>query len=55
MSLHPEVRKFLSEAGKIGGSSRSPLKQEASKNNGKLGGRPKGAKNKYVKTKKSIK
>jgi hypothetical protein len=40
MKLHPEVRKFLSKAGKKGGSSRSEAKVMAVRENGKLGGRP---------------
>ncbi len=51
MALHPEVKKFLSKAGKVGGSSKSEKKQEAVRANGKLGGRPKGSKN--VRPKKS--
>lgn len=40
MALHPAVRKFLSKAGVKGGSSTSEAKQKASRENGKLGGRP---------------
>ena len=38
--MNEEIRKFLSEIGKKGGSSRSPAKVAASRNNGKKGGRP---------------
>ena len=45
MKLTQEVRKFLADAGRKGGSSKSLKKQEAVRENGKLGGRPKGSKN----------
>lgn len=38
------VKRFLSEAGKIGGASKSAIKIKASIQNGKLGGRPRAAK-----------
>lgn len=40
MALHPEVKKFLSEAGRKGGISKSERKQELARENGKKGGRP---------------
>lgn len=46
MTLHPEVKKFLSEAGKKGGASKSKNKTDKSRDNGKLGGRPKNARSK---------
>lgn len=46
MTIHPAVKEFLTEAGRKGGSSTSEKKQKASKKNGRLGGRPKGKKNK---------
>lgn len=46
MTLHPEVRNFLSKAGQKGGRSTSEKKKIAVRLNGKLGGRPKGVKNK---------
>lgn len=41
MKVSEEVRKFLSECGKKGGSSKSRRKKETARMNGRLGGRPK--------------
>ena len=41
-----KIRKFLSEIGRKGGSVGSDAQKEAARRNGKLGGRPKGSKNK---------
>jgi hypothetical protein len=38
--------KFFQDAGKRGGKATSPAKAKASRENGKLGGRPKTVKNK---------
>jgi len=38
--LSPQVRKWLAEIGKLGGSVTSPAKRQAARENGQLGGRP---------------
>ena len=40
------IRKYFSGLGKIGGSKKSENKTKSCRENGKLGGRPKGSKNK---------
>jgi hypothetical protein len=40
-----QVREFFSKVGTIGGRAKSPAKTKAVRKNGKLGGRPKGSKN----------
>jgi len=39
--MHPAVKKYLSERGKIAGSAKSAKKTESSRINGRKGGRPK--------------
>ncbi len=41
MSMGIEIKKYLAEIGKKGGSSKSRRKTHASRINGKKGGRPK--------------
>ncbi|HEY5268605.1 MAG TPA: hypothetical protein VII94_05810 [Candidatus Saccharimonadales bacterium] len=40
------VEQYLSRRGRIAGSVKSDKKRKSSRRNGKLGGRPKGSKNK---------
>lgn len=44
MAMSKEVKTYLSEIGRKGGKSRSDKKSRASRENGKLGGRPKTSK-----------
>ena len=46
MRVPKEVRKFFAKVGAKGGKVTSPAKTAAVRANGKLGGRPKGSKNK---------
>jgi hypothetical protein len=46
MRVPKEVRKFFSKVGAKGGKVKSAAKTAAVRANGKLGGRPKGSKNK---------
>jgi hypothetical protein len=39
--MNPEVSKYLSDIGKLGGAAKSDAKAEAARQNGKRGGRPK--------------
>jgi len=39
--MDKKIKKYLSEIGKKGGSSKSKKKSQSSRVNGKLGGRPK--------------
>lgn len=41
MPIHPEVKKYLSDIGRKGGSRSSIKKKASSPKNGILGGRPK--------------
>jgi hypothetical protein len=45
MRVPKEVREFFAKVGAIGGKAKSPAKTKAVRKNGKLGGRPKGSKN----------
>ena len=42
------IKKYFSDIGKKGGSVKSERKAESCRKNGKLGGRPKGSKNKII-------
>jgi hypothetical protein len=46
MQVPKEVRKFFAKVGAKGGKAKSAAKTAAVRKNGKLGGRPKGSKNK---------
>jgi len=49
MRVPKEVREFFAKVGAKGGKATSPAKTAAVRANGKLGGRPKGSRNKKAK------